>query len=398
MISWKEAQEIIIQKAPQMSTTQKFLSEAMGFVLAQDVKAVSDLPPFDNSAMDGFAVKIKWFENQSFQDKIRLPKKGSILAGGESETLDENAAIAIMTGAKMPLHYDAVIPIENVIVDNNFIFVNVPVYKGDNIRPQGSDIQKNEVLLKKGTLLTAYHIALLGAQAIERVSVYQKPKIAVIITGDEVGKINEASGKIADANGPFLTAAIEKGGGEVVVLFHVDDNPKKLAEKVKNIQPHVDMILSTGAVSAGVKDFIPNFILEQKAVIHFHKIYQRPGKPLLFAQLNDGTAWFGLPGNPVAVQASFDFSVLSWIKKSQQRKVSKKQYAQLKGCFKKKVNFRHFLRGFTYSNSQGQLIAKLETGQASYQLKNWGNANCWIIASEEVERLNDGDIVEVVKV
>lgn len=397
MISWSKAQEVITQKAKLMPIIQQPLLKALGFVLAEDIIASSDLPPFDNSAMDGFAVQTSWLKDEG-KSPLELPLAGAVFAGHKAEAMDENAAIAIMTGAKIPPFYDAVIPIENVTMGENSILITPPIHKGDNIRPQGSDIQKGEILIKKGTGLNAYHIGLLGAQGINAVSVYQKPKIAVMITGDEVGSQNEHSGQIADANGPFLTAAISQLGCELVEVFHMNDNHEKLAEKLKNIQPHIDMIISTGAVSAGQKDFIPDFILAQKGIIHFHKIYQRPGKPLLFAELNDGTIWFGLPGNPVAVQASFDFSVKNWIDASQNKNINKKQYAIFKGHFAKKSSFRHFLRGFVYSDEQGQVIAELQNNQASYQLKNWGYANSWLIAPEGIEELNDGDIVEIVKV
>ncbi len=398
MISYSEAQKIIAQKTPEMPSIRKNINEALGFVLAQDIQAISDLPPFDNSAMDGFALQTKWLHNHRKGHITKLPHAGVITAGSHIKPIDENAAIAIMTGAKIPPDYDAVIPIENVTIEGDFILISSPVHKGDNLRPQGSDISKGSLLLKKGTLLNAYHISMLGAQSLKEVHVFRKPKIAVIITGDEVGETNQSSGQIADANGPFLTAAIKEHGGELVELFHMNDNHEKLAKKIKNIQSHVDLIISTGAVSAGIKDFIPAFILSQKGLIHFHKLYQRPGKPLLFAQLEKGLAWFGLPGNPVAVQAGFDFSVQTWIRASQQRHPPKKCYAYFKGSFKKKEKFRQFLRGLTYSDTQGQLIVELQTAQASYQLKNWGNANSWIIAPEGIKQINEGDRVEIVKV
>lgn len=392
MISWHKAQEIILHQAPQMALIQKPLSEALGFVLGKDIKAQSDLPPFDNSAMDGFAVKSAWLG----QDEI--PYQGQVLAGHSAENMDENAAIAIMTGAKIPQGYDCVIPIENVEKTDNFIRLLSPAKKGGNIRSQGSDVKAGDIILPKGTKLKPYHFALLGGQGISHISVFEKPKIAVIITGDEVGSTNENSGKIADANGPFLSAAIAQAGGALTQLIYSDDNHENLAEKIKDIQPHVDLIISTGAVSAGNKDFIPHFIAAQKGEIYFHKIYQRPGKPLLFAQLNDSTAWFGLPGNPVAVQAGFDFSVKTWLRKAIGQSEPPKRYGVLKGCFQKKSAFRQFLRGYAYSDEYGTMFVELAGGQASYQLKNWKKSNSWLIAPEGVEQLNDGNIVEIIEV
>ncbi|MFV0321907.1 MAG: molybdopterin molybdotransferase MoeA [Alphaproteobacteria bacterium] len=397
MISWLEAQEIIKNNIKTMPIITKATHEVLGDILAQDIIATADLPPFNNSAMDGYALRAEWVKDASADHPIALNVKGQILAG-HNDGYTENTAIAIMTGAKVPDYFDAVIPVEMVTPQGEQIIIQTTRKVGENIRPQGSDLCKGDILITKGTKINAYHISLMGAQGLSNVQVYQKPRIAVIITGDEVGKENNDSNQIADANGPFLQAAIHQNGGNLVGLYHLSDNEQKFHQLIATLKGNVDCIISTGAVSAGVKDFIPNEILAEGGKIHFHKIYQRPGKPLLFAALSDGTYWFGLPGNPVAVQASFIFSVTTWLNAACQTSPLKTDKAILTGEYHKKADFQMFLRGNCYTNDKGETHVDLAAGQASYQLKNWGKVNCWVIATAGKEEFKTGDIVEILRI
>lgn len=397
MISWLKAQEIIKNNIKIMPVMTKPIHEILGDILAQDVIATVDLPPFNNSAMDGYALKAAWVKDASTNNPVSLNVQGQILAG-HNDDYTENTAIAIMTGAKIPDYFDAVIPVEMTTAKDDQIIIQTTCKQGENIRPKGSDLCKDDILITKGTKINAYHIGLMGAQGIETIQVYQKPRIAVIVTGDEVGKQNNDSNQIADANGPFLQVAIRQNGGNLVGLYHLNDNEEKFHQLVAQLKGNVDLIISTGAVSAGVKDFIPNEILAEGGKIHFHKIYQRPGKPLLFAELSDGTYWFGLPGNPVAVQASFMFSVTTWLNGACQTAPLQTDRAILTKEYCKKADFCMFLRGNFTTNDKGEIHVDLATGQASYQLKNWGKVNCWVIAAAGKEQFNAGDIIEILRI
>ncbi|MFV0431199.1 MAG: molybdopterin molybdotransferase MoeA [Alphaproteobacteria bacterium] len=397
MISRSQAQEIIQHKAPKMPIVSLPLDKVCGYILAEDIIASSDLPPFNNSAMDGYALKAEWVKDASESNPISLKAQGEILAGHKDD-YTKDTAVAIMTGAKVPDYYDAVIPIEMIEKDGDNIIVKTTRRQGENIRNKASDLCKGDILITKGTLLNPYHISLMGAQAIRQVSIFQKPRIAVIITGDEIGDDNDENSQIADANGPFLKAAIAQYGGELVAFYHMSDDEAAFAKLIQRLKGKVDLIISTGAVSAGVKDFIPSEILAEGGQIHFHKVYQRPGKPLLFAELSDGTAWFGLPGNPVAVQASFIFSLTTWLNTALQTKTTPLDYAVLKGNYTKKSDFCIFLRGNCYTDKKGQLCVELSNQQASYQLKNWGKVNCWIEAPAGIEEFNDNDVVQILRI
>lgn len=397
MISWQNAQEIIKSHVKIMPAVTKPAEETLGDILAQDIIATADLPPFNNSAMDGYAIKAEWVKEASINNPIVLAAQGQILAG-HNEIYTENKAIAIMTGAKIPDYFDAVIPVEMTTAEDDKIIIKKTCQVGENIRPQGSDLCKGDILITKGTKINAYHIGLMGAQGLSHIQIYQKPRIAVIITGDEVGTENNDSDRIADANGPFLKAVIAQNGGNLVSLYHLSDNEEKFHQLVAQLKGNVDCIISTGAVSAGVKDFIPNEILAEGGRIHFHKIYQRPGKPLLFAELSDGTSWFGLPGNPVAVQASFIFSVTTWLNTARQTTAIQTEKAILASEYSKKAEFCMFLRGNYHTNDKGEIYVELAKGQASYQLKNWGKVNCWVKVAEAKEQFKIGDIVEILRI
>lgn len=394
MISWLEAQELIRRHAPLMPKLRIEISDACHYILAEDVYAISNLPPFDNSAMDGYAVKLNSIENKS----AYTLNQHAIFAGDDSHTDNSGCAVKIMTGAKIPQGYDAVIPFERATEKDGQIIIDMEVKPHQNIRKQGSDIQKNDLLITKGTKLNSYHLSLLGAQGINDVTVYALPKVAVIVTGDEVTTENTEDGSIADANGPFLRAAIQQAGALLYGLYYVKDDTYAFQQVMTNLKGEVDLIISTGAVSAGEKDFIADEIIKEGGIIHFHKIYQRPGKPLLFGELSDGTAWFGLPGNPVAVQASFVFSVQNWLNAAKGTEPACFDKAIFRGSFHKKQNFQHFLRGYCYNDDQGRVLVELPEGQASYQLKNWGKSNCWIVAPAGVESLNSETIVDIYRI
>ncbi len=395
MISWQKAQEIIKQKAPLMPSLTIETGDAYHYVLAEDVYAISDLPPFDNSAMDGYALKSQNLNNKSAQ---RVDPHAAFAGSRPHADMKDEHAVKIMTGAKIPQTYDIVVPFEDVTEKDDQIIINTQIKPNQNIRKQGSDVQKGDLLITQGTKLNGYHLALLGAQGISEITVYAPPKVAIIITGNEVTTQNSDDGQIADANGPFLRAAIGQAGAQIYGLYYIKDDPYAFQQLIASLKGEVDMIISTGAVSVGDKDFIAQEIIQEGGSIHFHKIYQRPGKPLLFGALSDGTAWFGLPGNPVATQAGFIFSVQNWLNLTMGASVINFEKAVFTGNFQKKKDFQHFLRGYYHSDKQGQLLVDLPAGQASYQLKNWAKSNCWIVAPAGVETLTANNIVDIYRI
>ncbi len=400
MISWSDAQAIIKAQAPKMPICSTKLADALSMVLAEDIHAISHLPPFDNSAMDGYAINAAKTKSAHADNPLLLKISHAVFAGDSLHAdLPADSAVRIMTGAKVPQAFNAVIPFEAATIDGDMLIIDAPIPACQNIRKQGSDIQKGTMLIAKGTRLNAYHLSLLGAQGIGSVTVYSKPKIALIITGDEVTQENSAQGTIADANGPFLQAAITQAGALLHSCHHVGDDTKTFQALIAELkEAEVELIISTGAVSMGEKDFIPAEILNEGGKIHFHKIYQRPGKPLLFAELSNGTHWFGLPGNPVATQASFIFSVQNWLAAAMGTEAVGFEKAIFKGDFTKKKGFVHFLRGKYYSDEAGRLMVHLPDGQASYQLKNWDKSNCWIMAAADTKTLTDNIIVDIYRI
>ena len=266
------------------STLSLPLSDAMGYVLASSVKAPADVPPFDNSAMDGYAIRTSELSTvQTF------PISGQSFAGVPFKgTLSEQSCIRIMTGAEIPFDYDAVIMQEDVDVSDKGITFDIKrVSKYQNIRFKGNDIQKNDVALESGTRLTARDIALLATLGIDEVKVVRKPRVA-FSTGDELRPVGEKvnSGQIYDSNRYAVRAMLEKLGCEAIDLGIVPDSPERLTETFKHAQSISDFIISTGGVSVGEADFTKD-VLAALGEINFWKLAIKPGKPFAFGKIEN---------------------------------------------------------------------------------------------------------------
>jgi molybdopterin molybdotransferase len=319
MISYEEARDLVMEKAIILSRETVSLDEALSKVAAVDIRSRIPVPPFRNSAVDGYAVRSE--DTKSESGVVRLKLLAEQPAGDYfRKKLVENQAVKVMTGAPVPAGADAVVPREEAEEKEGAVFLRRKIKVGENIREAGEDVKKGQLIIAKGTLLKTPHLGLLAACGFNRVIVYRTPKVAVLITGNELCQPGERlmPGKIYDSNSTMLKALLKSSGAKLVSLKRVKDNLNALVKAIKKACQQVDMIITSGGVSVGDYDLVKEAASKVGAEQIFWKVAQKPAKPLAFYYLKRGKkpVWiFGLPGNPGAVMISFEEYVRPLIKK-----------------------------------------------------------------------------------
>jgi molybdenum cofactor synthesis domain-containing protein len=310
LLSLEEAKEVLEQNFSQkpLGVDQSPLSEAHGCVLAKDVVAPIDVPPFNRSTVDGYAVRAADTFGAEEDRPVALDFCGSIAIGEPpSVVLTKRMAAAIVTGAPLPDSVDAVVMVEYAIREDDTIFVHRAVSKGENVMRAGSDIRKGETILRKGQRVFSREIGVLAALGITQVAIYKRPKVAVISTGAEIVDPEKplSPGKIYDINAFTLSVAVWECGGEPVNLGIIPDDMEQLKSAVKKALNWANMVVTSGGVSVGPKDIMPQVLnrLGKPGVI-VSGIAVKPGKPTTIAMI-DGKPVFSLPGNPTSALLMF---------------------------------------------------------------------------------------------
>lgn len=302
LLSVDQALASILQTVTPVNAIEKVpLASAHQRILAQDAISPVNVPPADNSAMDGYAVNSQDLGTQSPQ-RFRISQR--ITAGSPAKPLTQNTAARIFTGGEIPSGADAVIMQEQCEVDGDFIILPTKINSGNNIRRQGQDIQKNTVVVNQGQLLAPQHIGLLASIGLAHVPVYRQLTVAILSTGDELVEPGESlkPGQIYNSNRYLLNSFLQQLNIKVIDLKAVDDNLAATEAVLKKAQD-ADCILSTGGVSVGEEDHIKQAV-NNLGELKLWRIAMKPGKPLAFGSIGK-TPFFGLPGNPVSAFTTF---------------------------------------------------------------------------------------------
>ena len=308
MISVEEALERILAQITALEEVHVPLSTVQGLVLAQDIMAHDDIPPFANSAMDGFALRS---QDTHPQNGVlpRLRVTGGIAAGYVADhAVEEGTAMRVMTGAPIPPGADSVIQIELANYDgpeSTWVEVQEEVAPYNNVRPAGEDMRKGQVIMRRGTEIGPWEIGVLATLGYAHVPVIRRPRVAILGTGDEVIDIDETlqPGKIRNSNSYLLEAAVRRAGAEPHRLGVAQDTIESLREKFREAAT-CDIILTSGGVSVGDFDLVKDIMTEQ-GNINFWRINMRPGKPVAFGHIGS-VPLLGLPGNPVSTAVTFE--------------------------------------------------------------------------------------------
>ena len=301
LLAFEEALKAIEDSASlRVSDEVIALPNATGRILAKDIVANIFVPPYDNSAMDGYALAAKdWQAGKSFVISQRVP------AGQHPTPLEAGTCARIFTGASIPEGADTVVMQEEAQAVNGKVIFNQQPPSQDNIRPKGQDIKAGQTVAKAGQKLTPMHIGLLSSLGITQVSVYKPLRVGILTTGDELVPAGEnlAPGQIFNSNGPMLSALVTQAGHLVSQCLHAADTPEDTEATLKTLMASSDVILSSGGVSVGEEDHVKT-VLEKLGTVHLWKIAIKPGKPLVHASL-DGIPFIGLPGNPSSTLVTF---------------------------------------------------------------------------------------------
>jgi molybdopterin molybdotransferase len=306
MVEVGEALARVLAELPALEGEMVALPASRGRVLRQEVRSPRDVPPFRNSAMDGFAVRAADIAGASSDRPAVLAVAETVAAGSVARRpLEAGRAIRIMTGAPVPDGADTVVRVEDTDPGDDAVAVRVAVPEGANVRHPGEDVRRGDVVLEPGRAIRPADIGVLASIGVAVLRVARRPRVAIIATGDELVELGQplGPGQIVNSNAYTLAAAVEDLGGEAVVLGIVPDRPEALRSAFAR-GLRADILLSTGGVSVGNFDFVRTILAELGYRESFWKVAQKPGKPLSFGHCGQ-TPVFGLPGNPVSALVCF---------------------------------------------------------------------------------------------
>lgn len=358
-------------------TEQLGLLEACGRVLAEDIVSNIDVPPADNSAMDGYAIKLD-------TKQAEYPLSQRIAAGAIPEVLQAGTAARIFTGAEIPEGADTVVIQENCEEKDETLYIKKLPEAGSNIRRKGQDIRKNAVILQKGTRLQAQHIGIIASVGISKVELYKPLKIAVISSGDELVEpgYELKKGQIYNSNRPMIMGVCKAWGMEVVDLNIVNDNLAETEKALQQAAEQADMVITSGGVSVGEEDHIKQAV-ENTGELMLWKILMKPGKPFAFGHVNN-TPFIGLPGNPSSAFVTLLVIAREFILRSQGLKETAPVYVSATADFERKeIKRQEYLRA-KLVNGEVQMYANQSSGVLSSVC--W--ANCFAIQEigKEIEK------------
>ncbi|MFZ0490697.1 MAG: gephyrin-like molybdotransferase Glp [Salegentibacter sp.] len=386
MVSIEEAIKAVTENSEKISSEIYLPIESSGnAILAQDVSSPINMPPFRQSAMDGYAINL--------HEDLSYSLIGEVKAGDSHQPiLGKGEAIRIFTGAPVPDSANAVILQEKVIIKGDNIVAERNPLKEDNIRPIGEQVKEGELALKKGTKLTSAAIGYLSSLGITEVPVYKKPAIAIITTGNELVEAGKplTYGKIYESNSVMLKSALLNLGFDTISIHKVKDNYNDTFNKIQDVIVQNDMVIITGGISVGDYDFVGKAVKELDIEQVFYKVNQKPGKPLFFGK-NEKTILFALPGNPAAALSCFYIYVYASLQiLAGSDDTLPKVMATSTSNFVKKGDRPQFLKAL-YKEGKVSIL----DGQSSAMLQTFAVANALVKMPGDMEEIKINDTVEV---
>nr|WP_154325151.1 molybdopterin molybdotransferase MoeA [Pantoea sp. 201603H] len=395
LISLEEAQsKMLAEIAPIHDSEMLAITSAAGRITAEAVISPISVPPFANSAMDGYAVR----SADLAADRL-LSVAGKAFAGAPFvDAWPAGSCIRIMTGAAIPPGADAVVMQEETETQGECIRLTATVKTGQNIRLAGEDIQQGAVVLAAGTRLGAAELPLLASLGISHVKVLRKLRVAVFSTGDELQPVGQplAAGQIYDTNRFAVSLMLNSLGCDVIDLGIIKDDPDALRNAFAQADDAADVVISSGGVSVGEADYT-KAMLEELGQISFWKLAMKPGKPFAFGRLQ--TSWFcGLPGNPVSAAVTFYQLVQPLLAKltgQQTPALPARLRARAAGLLKKAPGRLDFQRGLFSRDAEGELTVRNTGHQGSHIFSSFSQANCFIVLERERGTVQPGEWVEI---
>lgn len=401
MIRYGDAIARLLAVAARLPAERCAVRDAQGRVLAAPVRSPIALPSFDHAAMDGYALAAPEPLDAGSEHEVR----GSQAAGDAARRVDAGAW-EIMTGARLPDGLDAVVAVERTELlesapDGTPLRIRLrdELSEGQNVRHAGVDVAHGAAVLDAGTWLVPAQLMLLAAIGVAEVEVVRRPRVVVIGTGKELvvdPRQSLVDGQIYSSNGPYLAAALTLAGAQVLSCEVVDDTAITYADALRRAQQAgADLVVSTGAVSMGRYDFVPDALRRLGANELFHKVAMRPGKPLLAATLPEGPLVMALPGTPMAVAAGMRFFVAHVLRAMLGQGDEPTLHAVLDTSQQPKAGLRHFLRATFALDADGRLHARVMSQQQPFRILPFTQADGWVVLDEDAGDCAAGRIVQV---
>ena len=402
MINYTEAKKILKKSKINIKDEIIDSSESKKRINVVDIYCPVNYPAGTNAAFDGFAI--------NSNDTNKLNKKNSqnfkilkAIAAGDNPKLNKvkkYETVEVMTGALIPKGFNTIIPIEKITFhpNNKYIIINDKIKKNQHIRYAGSDYKKKDLIIKKRTIIQPSHILAFKTLGITRIKVKKKPNILFFSTGNEISnKKNIANWKVRNSNSHYIKSLSNDFLFNFIDGGILKDNDEKFfKEKIeKTIKSKIDIIITSGAVSAGKHDFVPLVVKKFDLSYFFKGVLIRPGKPILFAKLkNNEKAIFGLPGNPISSSACFRFFVYPYLLNILGVKKEKPFMAKLKNNFTKNKRLTRFLKARLSSTNNGNLEVQVLKGQESFRIKSFVESNIWGLFKQGQSKFKKRELIE----
>ena len=401
MKNYNQAKKILSNAKLKIKNEIINVDSSLNRIVSENILSKVNYPAGDNAAFDGFAVRAKDTKKLSKKNFKNFKILGSLAAGDKPKCKYKRfSTVEVMTGALIPKGFDTIIPIEKIEFDKEKknILVNEKQKKNQHIRFAGSDFKKKDIIIKRGTQINSNHILALKTLGIKKLKVKKIPNIIFFSTGNEISeKINVPDWKVRNSNSYYIKSLTGQFAFNFIDGGILRDEEEKLFKSKLNklIKSNIDLIITSGAVSAGKYDFIPGVVKSLPLETYLKSVAIRPGKPFMFAKIkNKQKAIFGLPGNPMSSAACFRFFVYPYLCNSLQTKEEKPLKAILKNSFIKKKDFTRFIKCKLHMNNKGLQEVEVLKGQESFRIKSFVNANSWGSFPSGKSKFKKGDIID----
>ena len=402
MINYKEAKKILIKSKLKIKDEIINSSKSLNRINTLDIYSTVNYPAGTNAAFDGFAINSKETDKLNKKNSQNFKILKTISAGDNPSLKKTNKfeVVEVMTGALIPKNFDTIIPIEKIVFSKNrkFIVINEKIKNNQHIRYAGSDYKKRDLIIKKGTIIQPSHILAFKTLGIINIKVKKKPNILFFSTGNEISNNkNIVNWKVRNSNSHYIKSLSNNFLFNYIDGGILRDKDESLFKKQieKSIKSKIDIIITSGAVSAGKHDFVPSVVKKFNLSNFFKGVSIRPGKPILFAKLKGfEKVIFGLPGNPISSSACFRFFVYPYLLNILGIKSEKPFKAKLKNEYSKNKNIIRFVKARLTSTDDGKLELQALKGQESFRIKSFVEANVWGLFKDEQSKFKKGELID----